>query len=111
MTADECRRAEDYANAVVCDNRPVTIRYADARDLADEPRLRKASAREGRIRLIDIAAHDLSACGGTHVAWTGQVGLIVIRGAERFRGGTRVTFLCGRRALESYRGLRESAET
>ena len=67
VTADECRRAEDYANGVVWDNRPVTIRYADAADLADEPRLRKATAREGRVRLIDIAGHDLSACGGTHV--------------------------------------------
>ena len=53
---------------MVWDNRPVSIRYADAADLADEPRLRKATAREGRVRLIDITDHDLSACGGTHVA-------------------------------------------
>ena len=95
---------------VVWENRPVSIRYADAADLANEPRLRKMTGREGRVRLIDIADHDLSACGGTHVGHTGEVGLIVIRGTERFRGGTRVTFLAGRRALESYRALRDTAD-
>lgn len=110
VTADECRRAEDHANAVTWDNRPVSIRYAEAADLLDEPRLRKATAREGRVRLIDIDGHDLSACGGTHVHRTGEVGVIVIRATERLRGGTRVTFLCGRRALESYRALREGAD-
>ena len=110
VTADDCRRAEDHANRIVWDNRAIAIRYADAAELADEPRLRKATAREGRVRLIDIPDHDLSACGGTHVHATGEVGLIVIRGTERFRGGTRVTFLCGRRAVESYRALRDAAD-
>ena len=110
VTADDCRRAEDHANAVVWDNRPVSIRYADASDLADEPRLRKLTARHGRVRLIDIGGHDLSACGGTHVVATGEVGMIVIRATERFRGGTRVTFLAGRRALEIYRVLRDAAD-
>jgi alanyl-tRNA synthetase len=110
VSADECRRAEDYANFVVFDNRLVTIRFADAATLASEPRLRKQTGRTGEIRLIDIEDHDLSACGGTHVHLTGEVGLIVVRGTERFRGGTRVTFLCGRRALESYRELREAVD-
>ena len=110
VSDEECRRAEDLANEVVWDNRPVIIRYADAAVLADEPRLRRATAREGRVRLIDITDHDLSACGGTHVAATGEVGLIVIRSYERFRGGTRITFLCGRRALASHRALRDSAD-
>ena len=110
VSSDECRRAEDQANAIVWDARPVSIRYADAADLANEPRLRKVTAREGRVRLIDIAGHDLSACGGTHVSSTGEVGLIAIRATERFRGGTRVTFLAGRRALESYRVLRDTAD-
>lgn len=110
VSADDCRRAEDYANEVIWDDRTVSIRYADASELADEPRLRKATARAGPIRLIDIDGHDLSACGGTHVHRTGEVGLVVIRGTERFRGGTRVTFLCGRRALDSYRDVRDALD-
>lgn len=111
VSPDECRHAEDHANAVVWDDRPVAIRYADAADLADEARLRKATARQGRVRLIDVDGHDLSACGGTHVDRTGEIGIVVIRATERFRGGTRVTFLCGRRALESYRALRDVVDT
>lgn len=110
VSPDECRGAEDDANRVVWEDRPVTIRYADAGDLASEPRLRKATGRTGRIRLIDIDGHDLSACGGTHVHRTGEVGCIVIRAIERLRGGTRVTFVCGRRALESYRVLRAGVD-
>lgn len=111
VTGEECRRAEDLANEVVWEDRPVSVRYAEADDLVHEPRLRKQTARTGRIRLVDIADHDLSACGGTHVHRTGEVGLIAIRGTERFRGGTRVTFLCGRRALASYRELRDVVDT
>lgn len=107
VSADDCRRAEDLANLVVWENRAVTVRYADAAELAAEPRLRKQTTRTGRVRLVDIADHDLSACGGTHVHRTGEVGVIAIRATERFRGGTRVTFLCGRRALASFRTLRD----
>lgn len=110
VTAEDCRRAEDQANSVVWQDRPVTIRYAEAEALASEPRLRRATGRIGVVRLIDIDGHDLSACGGTHVHRTGEIGLIAIRSTERFRGGTRVTFLCGRRALESHRALRDVAD-
>lgn len=57
------------------------------------------------VRLVEIEGHDLSACGGTHVARTGEVGAIVVCGAERFKGGLRVSFVCGLRAVESHRTL------
>ena len=106
VSAAECRHAEDHANTIVWDDRPVAIRYAEAADLASESRLRRPTTRTGPIRLIDIGGHDLSACGGTHVHRTGEVGSILVRGVERVRGGSRVTFVCGRKALESYRELR-----
>ena len=81
VSPDECRRAEDDANAVVWDDRPVSIRYADAADLASEPRLRKATGRARHAFGSLISQdHDLSACGGTHVQRTGEIGVIVIRG-------------------------------
>ena len=66
--------------------------------------LRKPSERQGELRLIQVADFDLSACGGTHVRQTGAAGLISIRGAEKFKGGTRVEFVCGGRALRAARG-------
>jgi alanyl-tRNA synthetase len=99
--------AEAEANTIVWEDRPVTIRFADAEEAARLP-LRKESRRSGRLRLIEIEALDLSACGGTHVARTGAIGIILASSWERFRGGTRVEFVCGSRALRDYRRLREA---
>ena len=61
--------------------------------------LRKESVRTGTLRIIDVDGFDVSACGGTHVRRTGAIGVIAISGWERFRGGTRLEFKCGGRAL------------
>lgn len=105
LTPVEIVRAEDEANRIVWEDRPVTIRLADPGEAAALT-LRKESKREGTLRLIEVEDFDLSACGGTHVSRSGAIGIIVIAATERFRGGTRVTFLCGGRALAGYRELR-----
>ncbi|MGH9408272.1 MAG: alanyl-tRNA editing protein [Vicinamibacterales bacterium] len=107
VSAAEIARVEDEANRIVWENRPVTIRFAQAGDAAALP-LRKESKREGVLRLIDVQDFDLSACGGTHVAQTGAIGLIAVSAVERVRGGSRVTFLCGARALSGFRRLRDA---
>jgi alanyl-tRNA synthetase len=99
--------AERAANEVVWEDRPVAIRFVDAEEAASLP-LRKEPARAGTLRLIDIQDFDLSACGGTHVARTGEVGSIAVRGWERFKGGSRIEFVCGRRALDAWRALRDA---
>jgi alanyl-tRNA synthetase len=60
------------------------------------------------LRLIEVPGFDISACGGTHVARTGAIGAVVVASSERFRGGTRVEFLCGVRATRAYRVLRDT---
>ena len=74
-------------------------------------RRRSRSARRpparASLRLIDVEGYDLSACGGTHVARTGAIGIIAITGWERFKGGMRVGFVCGGRALGAHRRLRD----
>ncbi len=106
LTAKEIARAEDEANRIVWEDREVRIRFVDAAEAATLG-LRKESKREGTLRLIDVDGFDLSACGGTHVSRAGAIGGIVIAATERFRGGSRVTFLCGARALGGYRELRD----
>jgi alanyl-tRNA synthetase len=105
VTPAEIARAEDDANRVVWEDRPVTIRFATAEEAAAMG-MRKQSARTGTLRLIDVADYDLSACGGTHVERTGAIGMIAIGGWEKFKGGSRVEFLCGGRALERFRTWR-----
>jgi alanyl-tRNA synthetase len=107
LSAAEIARGEDEANRVVWEDRPVGIRFAGPDEIAKLP-LRKEPKREGTLRLIDVQDFDLSACGGTHVARTGAVGLIAVAATERFRGGSRITFLCGGRALAGYRSLRDA---
>jgi len=109
VTADEIAGAESEANRIVWADRPVSIRFEDA-EAAAAMALRKESKRQGRLRLIDVEGFDLSACGGTHVARTGGIGVIVIAGSERFKGGSRIAFLCGVRALAGYRALRSSVD-
>ena len=101
----EIAAAEDEANRVVWADREVRICFAeaDAADLA----LRKESARAGTLRLIEVRDFDRSACGGTHVARTGAVGIIAIIGWEKFKGGTRIEFVCGGRALGRVREWRD----
>jgi alanyl-tRNA synthetase len=108
LPSDEIDRAEDDANRIVWANRPVRISFADAAAAARLP-LRKEPARDGLLRLIEVEGFDLSACGGTHVERTGEVGIIAVGTTERFRGGTRVEFFCGGRALRSHRRLRDVA--
>ena len=107
MSAAEIVRAEDEANRIVWEDRPVSIRFASA-DEAASLGLRKESKRGGTLRLIDVEGFDLSACGGTHVSRTGAIGVIAVSAAERFRGGSRITFLCGARALAGFRALRDT---
>lgn len=104
---DSIAAAEREANRIVWEDRPVSIRFASAEEAAAMP-LRKEPVRGGTLRLIDVADFDLSACGGTHVARTGAIGIIAVSAWERFRGGTRLTFVCGGRALRLFRSYRDS---
>ncbi len=107
VTPADIARAEDAANAIVWVDRPVSIRFVTAEQAAALP-LRKEPKKDGDLRLIDITEWDLSACGGTHVARTGEVGVIAIRSWERFKGGSRIEFVCGVRALAAFRDLRDA---
>jgi alanyl-tRNA synthetase len=97
---------EDEANRIVWEDRAVNVRYASAEEAAALP-LRKESTRTGTLRLVDIENWDLSACGGTHVSRTGSIGAILVTGWERYKGGTRILFACGDRAVRHARALRD----
>ena len=104
-------RIEKLANEIVAEGRPVTLRTVsteDAEKLLQEGTLRKLPPRAGHIRLVVIPGEgtpdlDVNACGGTHVTSTSQIGAVLIRGTERIRQSTRVSFLCGNRAIVAAR--------
>ncbi len=93
---EQIERAERETNARIAANLGVSI-GSEAAETAEG--LRKASARSGELRVVTIEGLDRSACGGTHVRATGEVGCLLIRRLEKVRGATRVEFVCGGRAV------------
>jgi alanyl-tRNA synthetase len=86
----------------VWENRPVSARFVTNEELAALP-LRRPPKVDTSIRVVEIQGFDWSACGGTHVARTGEVGLIKIVKVERRGNESRIEFRCGGRALSDYR--------
>jgi alanyl-tRNA synthetase len=97
---------EELANQVVWQDRLVDTRFVGPDELAALP-LRRLPTVVGPIRIVDIADFDVNPCGGTHVARTGEIGLIKIVRLEYRGDETRVEFLCGKRALHDYRSRNE----
>ncbi len=103
LSREQARQAEQMANRIVLEDRPVVVRFVSLeqarslglRKLPPDPR--------DELRLIDIAGIDLTACGGTHVRATGQIGAILVRRIENVKQGVRVEFVCGQRALHAAR--------
>jgi alanyl-tRNA synthetase len=106
LSASEIAAATAEANRIVWEDRDVVITFVSAEEAASLP-LRKEPTREGPLRLIDVSGFDLSACGGTHVARTGAIGIIAVTSWERFKGGQRIGFVCGARALAAFSELRD----
>jgi alanyl-tRNA synthetase len=91
------------ANAVVFEDREITVRYGTAEAFASQG-VRKQVERPGILRAIEIAGIDLQPCGGTHLRHTGQLGMILIRDCTKIRQDWRVEFVCGRRAESAAQG-------
>jgi alanyl-tRNA synthetase len=103
LTREQVESAERLSNEIIQENRPVEVRYV-TQDEAATLGLRKfPPAARDQLRLIDIRDFDLTACGGTHVRATGEVGCILLRKTERARQGWRVEFVCGQRAVSTAR--------
>jgi len=100
LDSTQIRAAERRANEIVFENRPVSVSY---RHSSEDLGLRKPTEREGDIRIVSIQDLDRSACGGTHVRATGEIGPVLIRKLDRIRGNVRIEFLCGLRAVERAR--------
>jgi alanyl-tRNA synthetase len=96
LSATALATVERRANEVVWENRPIAVTFEDA---VSAQGLRKPPPRAGELRVVSIADLDRSACGGTHVRSTAEIGTLLLRRSERVKQGTRVEFVCGGRAV------------
>ncbi|HLH06307.1 MAG TPA: alanine--tRNA ligase-related protein [Terriglobales bacterium] len=101
VTAEQIVKAEELANRVVFENRPVTVRFVSVDEARTLGLHKLPELQKDEMRLVEIKDLDLCACGGTHVAHTSQIGPILIRKTEKVKQGVRVEFVCGDRALKT----------
>jgi alanyl-tRNA synthetase len=95
-------RVEGRANAIVWEDREVKTYFVPEERIGEVP-LRRPPKKQGLLRVVEVDGFDHSACGGTHVRRSGEIGLIRIGPAEKIRGNLRFEFRCGGRALGDYR--------
>lgn len=107
-TDEKIEQAVNLANQIIWDARPIGIQEVTSEAAAALP-LRKEPAREGDLRVIEIADFDLTPCGGTHARSTGEVGVIAVRSWERAKGLARIQFMAGGRVLADYRKANTTA--
>jgi len=96
VAPEKIERAEERCAEVVAEARPVRVTFEEG---SAELGLRKASERSGTLRIVSIDGIDRSACGGTHVRSTAEIGPVLIRKMDKIRGNARIEFVCGGRAL------------
>lgn len=109
LTPAQVATAETLANQIVFENRTVLARFVTPADLPTV-RLRRQPKVSDNVRVVEIEGFDWSACGGTHVRQTGEVGLIKVSKLDRRGPETRVEFLCGQRALADYRHKQDTVQ-
>src|SRR5690349_4889756 len=103
LTKAQIEDAERLANEIILENRPVEIRFVTQEEAGNLGLRKIPVADREELRIIHIRDFDLSACGGTHVNQTGQIGCILLRKAEKVRQGWRVEFIAGQRAVATAR--------
>jgi len=103
------RRAEEFANGIIFENRSVKTFYVTDEEAPNLP-FRKPPKVSGRIRVVEVDEFDLTPCGGTHVTQTGMIGMLKIVKTERVNQKLRVHFVAGEQALEFFRDVQSAAQ-
>jgi len=101
VTDEIVRQVELLSNKIIYENKAVTDRIYSYED-AIKLNLRKKPMELEQLRIVSVENYDDCACSGTHVKHTGEIGIIKVTRTEKYKGGTRVEFMCGKRALNNY---------
>lgn len=107
LTPEDIEEIERKANEAVARNRKVITTYPSKEELA-KLEYRSKIEIEGLVRIVTVPGYDICACCAPHVKRTGEIGIIKLTGCSKYKGGTRVSMLCGFRALKDYRSKEKS---
>jgi alanyl-tRNA synthetase len=111
LTAETLVTVEEAVQDAIEADAPVIIHHCPPERVEDFPLRKTPPKGEEVIRVVEIQGNDFSPCCGTHTRSTGQIGILRILGAEKYKGMTRVSFIAGRRVLRDSRLLRQNGET
>lgn len=109
ITKKELREIEQKANEMVVKNLEIQILYPSKKELAQISYRSKIEI-EGQVRIVVVPGCDVCACCAPHVKHTGEIGMIKLLGVQSYKGGVRVSMLCGMRALADYQEKSESVK-
>lgn len=109
ITKDELREIEWEANRAVVRNLEVEVSYPSKEEL-ESLSYRSKIEIEGQVRIVTVPGYDVCACCAPHVKKTGEIGMVKLTNVQRYKGGVRVTMLCGFRALADYDRKEASAK-
>jgi alanyl-tRNA synthetase len=110
LAADTLGAVEEAVMDTIEEDCPVLIHLCPPEDLTAFPLRKVPPQGEEVIRVVEIRGHDFSPCCGTHCRSTGQIGILRILGAEKYKGMTRISFIAGRRCFRDSRLLRQNGE-
>ncbi|WP_304115526.1 DHHA1 domain-containing protein [Phascolarctobacterium succinatutens] len=101
LTEEELLKAELYTNEIIWENRSVHISYMDSTEAVKlKEKMRKFNSKlTGTLRIVSVEDADICTCCGTHPPFTGMLGSVKVIRHEKHKGGCRVEFVCGSRAL------------
>ena len=108
LSAEEILEIEQEANRAVWKNLEVQVLYPSEDEL-EKIDYRSKIEIEGQVRIVVIPGYDVCACCAPHVERTGEIGVIKLTNVQRYKGGARVTMLCGIRALQDYERKQQEA--
>lgn len=98
LSEDDICKVENLVNKAVWNNLEIKVSFPSKEELS-EIKYRSKIEIEGQVRLVEIPGIDICACCAPHVKFTGEIGIVRVVNFERYKGGTRVSILCGERAL------------
>jgi alanyl-tRNA synthetase len=108
LTHEELTRIEQVSNQAIYQNIPIEINHPTPEE-RQQVNYRSKIELDGDVRIVRIPGTDCCACCGTHVKYTGEIGLIKILSSQKYKGGTRLSVVCGIRALTDY--IRQNEQT
>jgi alanyl-tRNA synthetase len=102
LTKEQLEKAEAEANDKIWQNVPVLESFPSKEELSNMD-YRSKKELTGQVRIVEIPGGDICACCGTHVMKTGEIGILKVTGMKKYKGGVRVSMLCGKMAFMDYK--------